>query len=43
MIKAMLQLMEGEADSFSKHVQMYYMKKPEHMNMVKDLFNIIAH
>ena len=43
MIKAILQLMEGEADSFSKHVEIYYMKKPELMNMVDDLIDLIAH
>ena len=36
--KAMLKLIEEDADSFAKHAEMYYKKRPELISMVEEFY-----
>ena len=37
--KAMLKLIEEDADSFAKHAEMYYKKRPELISMVEEFYH----
>lgn len=36
--KAMLKLIEGDADSFAQRAEMFYKKRPELVSMVEDFY-----
>lgn len=39
-VKRMLKLIEEDADSFTKKVEMYYQKRPELINLVEDVYRM---